>query len=190
MAHLAVAHACHEEKFKEDAIAQIAGSKKRVQFLGLVHFGFPFHVARPIAFLQQSGNVVRLEELGHHCQFVVGGAGIVPFLAQEKHRETLQVAAVDFFRVALRTGFLKLLQGHPVREIGFRLLACDWPIQVEELTAVLIQGSLGRFGILSYFNTERQTLEAMEVPFQSRLRCGRLLAYCLPAEPAMLIPRY
>lgn len=123
VAHLGVTHSRHEEKFKENAIAEIAGDKKPVQFFWLVYLRLSFDVAWPIAFLKQSRNVVRLEELGHDRQFVVCRPGIVFFLANEKRGETLQVAAIDVPEVALRARLLKMFQSHPVRLIRFHLLA-------------------------------------------------------------------
>jgi hypothetical protein len=137
------------KKFKENTIAEIACCKKPFQFLRLVYFGLSFHVAGPIALLQQPGNVVRLEELGHHRQFVVGCPGIMLFFVYEKPSEMLQVTAIDFFELALRARLLKLLQSHPVRLIRFHFPASRGAIQIEEFTAGLDQRRFKFLGFLT-----------------------------------------
>ncbi len=130
MTHLAVAHSRHEKEFKENAIALIAGGKKLNQLLRIIRFGLLFNVAWPIALLQQSRNVISLEELRHDRKLVVGGPGIVLLFADEKRREMLQVLAIDLFEVALRARLLKMFKSYPVRLIRFHLLARRGAIQI------------------------------------------------------------
>src|SRR5439155_15328547 len=80
VAHLGVAHSRHQKKFKENAIAKVAGGKKPVQLLRLVYLGFSFHVARPIALLQQPGMLFALRNWATTASLLWAVRGSCSFL--------------------------------------------------------------------------------------------------------------